>query len=61
MDPIIAYLKDDRLPEDSGEAHRVRIKAARFWLSPETKLYRKSFSGPYLQCVHPSKVEDLLF
>ncbi|KAJ8636587.1 hypothetical protein MRB53_010854 [Persea americana] len=38
------------------EAQKIRLKAARFWLSPDGRLYRKSFTGPYLQCVHPSKV-----
>ncbi|XXG70273.1 hypothetical protein AAC387_Pa06g3069 [Persea americana] len=61
MDPIVAYLKDDQLPEDRTEARKVRLKATRFWLSPDGKLYRKSFTGPYLQCVHPSKVDDFLY
>ena len=61
MDPIIAYLRDDRLPEDKNEAHKIRPKAARFWLSPDDKLYWKSFTGPYLQYVHPCKVEDFLY
>ncbi|XXG41272.1 hypothetical protein AAC387_Pa01g1769 [Persea americana] len=26
-----------------------------------SRLYRKSYTGPYLQCVHPSKVEDFLY
>ena len=61
MDPIIAYLRDDQLPEDKNEAHKIGLKAARFWLSPDGKLYRKSYTGPYLQCVHPSKVEDFFY
>ncbi|XXG46965.1 hypothetical protein AAC387_Pa02g1687 [Persea americana] len=61
MDPIIAYLKDDQLPEDRTEARKLRLKATRFWLSPDSKLYRMSFTGPYLQCVHPSKVDDFLY
>ncbi|XXG78142.1 hypothetical protein AAC387_Pa08g2147 [Persea americana] len=61
MDPIITYLKDDQLPEDRTEARKIRLKATRFLLSPDSKLYRKSFTGPYLQCVHPSKVDDFLY
>ncbi|XXG90595.1 hypothetical protein AAC387_Pa12g2323 [Persea americana] len=34
MDPIIACLKDNQLPEDRTEARKVRLKATRFWLSP---------------------------
>ena len=61
MDRIIAYLRDDQLSEDKNKAHKIRLKAAQFWLSPDGKLYRKSYTGLYLQCVHPSKVEDFLY
>ena len=30
MDPVIAYLKDDQLPEDRTEAQKIRLKATRF-------------------------------
>ena len=33
---------------------------ARFWLSKDKKLYRRSFGGPYLLCLHPNKVIELL-
>ncbi|XXG62275.1 hypothetical protein AAC387_Pa05g0665 [Persea americana] len=61
MDPIIAYLRDDQLSEDKNKAHKIRLKAARFWLSSDDKLYRKSYTGPYHQCVQPSKVKDFLY
>ena len=61
IDPIIAYLKDNTLPENKKEAHKLRLKSARFYLSSSRKLYRKSFMGPLLQCVHPTKVEDFLY
>ena len=35
-------------------------KATSYWLSEDSKLYRRSFSGPYLLCVHPDQVESLL-
>ena len=38
----------------------VRRKATRFWLSKNQKLYKRSFSGPYLLCVHPDMIESLL-
>lgn len=46
MDPVVAYLRDDQLPKDKNEAHKIRLKAARFCLSLENKLYRKSFTDP---------------
>ena len=48
MDPIIAYLRDDQLPADKNEAHKIRLKASQFWLSQDGRLYRKSYTGPYL-------------
>ena len=61
MDPYVLYLKEGIMPEQRKEAEVVRRKATRFWLSKDLKLYRRSFSGPYLLCVHPEVVEDLLY
>ena len=61
MDPYVLYLKEGIMPEQRKEAEVVRRKATRFWLSKDSKLYRRSFSGPYLLCVHPEVVEDLLY
>ena len=60
MDPIVLFLKDDILLEEKGEVDKVRRKALRFWLSEDQKLYKCSFSGPYLLCVHSEAVELLL-
>ena len=60
MDPIVLFLKDDILPEEKGEADKVRRKAPHFWLFEDQKLYKRSFSRPYLLCVHPEAVELLL-
>ena len=59
MDPIVLFLREDILPEDKLEADKVRRKAPRFWLSKDQKLYKCSFSGPYLLCIHP-EASDLL-
>ena len=59
MDSIILFLKEDILPEEKSKAEKVRRKATRFWLSKDQKLYKHSFSGPYLLCIHP-KVSELL-
>ena len=60
MDPITQFLKEDILLEEKIEADKIRKKATSSWLSEDNKLYRRSFSGPYLLCVHPDKTELLL-
>ncbi|XP_075659222.1 uncharacterized protein LOC142629123 [Castanea sativa] len=60
MDLIIAFLQHGILPEDGKMAEKVRRSAPRYWLSEEQKLYRRSYAGPYLLCVHPEAVEPLL-
>ena len=60
MDPLVLFLKDDILPEEKREVDKVRRKVPRFWLSEDQKLYKGSFSRPYLLCVHPEAVELLL-
>ena len=60
MDRIVLYLREDILLEDISEADKIRRKAPRFWLSEDQKLYKRSFSRPYLLCVHPKATELLL-
>ena len=60
MDPVIDFLADDRIPNDEKEANKICQVTARYWLSRDQKLYRKSFEGPYLLCLHPEKVGQLL-
>ena len=60
MDLIIRFLKKDILPEEKIEADKIRRKATSYWLSEDHKLYKRSFSGPYLLCVHPDLTESLL-
>ena len=60
MDPIISFLKEDILPSNKLEAEKIRRKASRFWLSRDQKLYKRSFSGPYILCIHPETSELLL-
>ena len=60
MDSIIQFLKKDILPEEKVEADKIRRKATSYWLSEDHKLYKRSFSGPYLLCVHPEQTESLL-
>ena len=60
MDSISLFLERDILPEEKSEAEKVQRKAPRFWLSKDRKLYKRSFSSPYLLCVHPEASESLL-
>ncbi|XP_075660080.1 uncharacterized protein LOC142629911 [Castanea sativa] len=60
MDPIVAFLQHGIIPEDRTIAEKVRRSAPCYWLSEEQKLYRRSYTGPYLLCVHPEAVEPLL-
>ena len=60
MDSITQFLKEDILPDEKIEADKIRKKATSYWLSEDSKLYRRSFSGPYLLCVHPDQTELLL-
>ena len=60
MDSITQFLKEDILPEEKIEADKIRRKATSYWLSEDSKLYRRSFSRHYLLCVHLDQVESLL-
>ena len=60
MDSISLFLEKYILPEEKSEAEKIRRKAPRFWLSEDRKLYKCSFFGSYLLCVHPEASESLL-
>ena len=61
MDSILNYLSKDILPADSKEAAMICRTATRYWVSREGKLYKRSYTGPYLFCVHPDLVQNLLY
>ena len=60
MDPIVLFLKEDILPGEKSEADKIQRKAPRFWLFEDQKLYKCSFSGLYLLCIHLEVSELLL-
>lgn len=60
MDPILKFLTEDRLPSEGKEVDRVHRMAAQFQLSKDRRLYRRSFGGTYLLCLHSSKINELL-
>ena len=59
MDPILLFLERDILPEEKSKAEKVQRKAPHFWLPEDRKLYKRSFSGLYLLCVHPEASKSL--
>ncbi|XP_075641959.1 uncharacterized protein LOC142613482 [Castanea sativa] len=48
--PIVAYLKDGKLPDSRQDARKLKVKAARFVLIKGI-LYKRGFSRPYLRCL----------
>ena len=59
MTPITKFLSSGILPEDRKEAEKLKRRSARFLLV-DGRLYRKSFSGPYLRCVRPALAQKIL-
>ena len=60
MDPISMFLEREVLPKEKSKAEKVQRKVPWFWMSEDKKLYKRSFSGPYLLCVHLDASESLL-
>ncbi|XP_075665185.1 uncharacterized protein LOC142634816 [Castanea sativa] len=48
--PIVAYLKDGKLPDEKEDARKLKVRAARFTLIKDV-LYKRGFSRPYLRCL----------
>ena len=59
MTPIIAFLQDGHLPQNTEEAKKVRKRAARFTILNDT-LYKRGFSMPYLKCVDEEEAKYIL-
>ena len=60
IDTLVLFRKEGVLPNEKGEAEKIRWKVPRFWFVEEQKLYKRSFFGPYLLCVHLEAMEPLL-
>ena len=59
IDPLVLLLKEDILLEEKTETDKIRRHVSRFWLFEDQKLYKCSFSRPYLLYVQP-KVSELI-
>ena len=59
MTPIISFLLDGHLPQDTDEARKTRKRATRFMVLNDT-LYKRGFSMPYLKCVDQDEAKYIL-
>ena len=60
MDLLVLFLKEDILPKEKNEADKIQRNASQFWLFEDQKLYKRSYFGPYLLCVHPEASKLIL-
>ena len=59
MTPIVSFLQDEHLPQDSEEAKKIKKRVARFMILNDT-LYKRGFSMPYLKCVDEEEAKYIL-
>ena len=59
MTPIIAFIQDEHLLQNTAVAKKVKKRAARFMILNDT-LYKRGFSMPYLKCVDEEEAKYIL-
>ena len=59
MTPIISFLEDGHLLQDTDKAKKIKKRAARFMILNYT-LYKRGFSMPYLKCVDEDEAKYIL-
>ncbi|XP_030932161.1 uncharacterized protein LOC115957947 [Quercus lobata] len=59
MKPIISFLQDGHLPQNTEEARKIKKRAARFTILNDV-LYKRGFSMPYLKCVDEEEAKYIL-
>ena len=59
MTPIISFLQDGHLPQDTDKGKKIKKKATRFVILNDT-LYKRGFSLPYLKCVDKDEAKYIL-
>ena len=59
MTPIVSFLQDRNLPQDSEKAKKIKKRAAKFMILNDT-LYKRGFSMPYLKCVDEDEAKYIL-
>ncbi|KAH7837214.1 hypothetical protein Vadar_011133 [Vaccinium darrowii] len=55
MELVVSFLRDQTLPSDRKEAHRIRCQSASYFLSPTGQLYRRTYVGPDLRMLHDAE------
>lgn len=60
IDPIVAYLRNEIFLGDRKEVERIRHKSPQYWMFEEGKLYKRSYLGPYMLCMHSKAIEVFL-
>ena len=59
MTPILSFLQDGQLPQDTKEARKVKKRALRFTILNDT-LYKRGLSMPYLKYVNEEEAKYIL-
>ena len=59
MTPIISFLQDSHLPQNTEEARKIKKRVARFIILNDV-LYKKGFSMPYLKCIDEEEAKYIL-
>lgn len=59
MQPIVAYLKDQVLPDDKKEVYKLRKRSIHFIFLGDI-LYKRGFSSSLLQCVRGEEATYIL-
>ncbi|XP_075665374.1 uncharacterized protein LOC142635042 [Castanea sativa] len=57
--PIMAYLKEGKLPDNKENARKLKVTAARFVLIKNV-LYKRGFSRPYLRCLSREEADYVM-
>ena len=56
IDLLISYFKEGMLSMDRKEARKIKYQSSRYLLHEE-KLYKWSYSLPFLKCLQPSEAD----
>ena len=59
MTPIVSFLQDGHLPQNTEEAKKIKKRAAKFMILNDA-LYKRGFSMPYLKCVDEEEAKYIL-